>query len=69
MAASPAVPGSPAELSSMATALDELARRVSSIADRYSGSKQDDVAAELYEVERALKGAYRRLAKVADTLG
>jgi len=53
----------------MSTALEELARRVSSIADRYSGSKRDDVAAELYEVERALKGAHRRLAKVADTLG
>jgi hypothetical protein len=52
----------------MTTAVDELARRVSAIADRYSGIKQDDVAAELYEVERSLKGAHRRLAKVAETL-
>jgi hypothetical protein len=56
---------SAAELSSLATALDELTRRVTAIADRYLGDRED-LATELYHVERALKGASRSLAKVVD---
>jgi hypothetical protein len=41
---------------------------VSAIADGFARTKRDDVASELYEVERALQGAHRRLAKVADSL-
>lgn len=55
-----------AELSSLATALDELTRRVTAIADRYASASRDDLATELYQVERALTGARRGLAKVVD---
>jgi len=55
-----------AELSSLATALDDLTARVTAIADGLSGSARDDVAVELYEVERALDGARRRLARVLE---
>ena len=55
-----------AELSSLATALDELTRRVTAIADRYAGDRREDLAGELYHVERALVGASRSLAKVVD---
>ena len=55
-----------AELSSVATALDELTRRVTAIADNYARASRDDLATELYQVERALVGARRGLAKVVD---
>lgn len=58
--------GPAAELSSLATALDELARRVTAIAERYAGARRDDLATELYQVERALAGARRGLAKVVN---
>ncbi len=57
---------SAAELSSLATALDELTRRVTAIADGYASAARDDLATELYQVERALTGARRGLAKVVD---
>jgi hypothetical protein len=57
---------SSAELSSLATALDELTKRITSIADRYATSERDELAADLYSVERALTGAQRRLTKVID---
>ncbi|TMM18435.1 MAG: hypothetical protein E6G01_03570 [Actinobacteria bacterium] len=59
--------GSSAELSSLATALDELTRRITAIADGYSSGDHDELAADLYAVERALAGAQRRLTKVIDT--
>ncbi|HUQ39788.1 MAG TPA: hypothetical protein VM030_06500 [Acidimicrobiales bacterium] len=56
-----------AELSSVATALEELATRVSALADGLSGGRREGKAADLYEIERALAGAHRRLTKlVAD---
>jgi hypothetical protein len=55
-----------AELSSLATALEELAGRVTAIADELSGGERDDVAVELFEVERALGGARRRLGRLID---
>lgn len=56
-----AMPTPNAELSSLATALDELTRRIGAIADRAAGQHDDEVAAELFAVERALTGAGRRL--------
>jgi Mg2+ and Co2+ transporter CorA len=50
-----------AQLSSIATALAELTDRVTSIADRYQGSPREDVAAALYEIERNLQTATRKL--------
>ena len=49
----------------MAAALDELAKRIESLAAEYHEAKRDDLAGELYEVERALAGAVRRVQRVA----
>ncbi|HEX4539709.1 MAG TPA: hypothetical protein VH112_05630 [Acidimicrobiales bacterium] len=57
---------SSAELSSLATALDELTTRITAIADGYARGERDELAADLYAVERALTGAQRRLSKVID---
>lgn len=59
-------PSPAAELSSLATVLDDLARRVTAIAETYAGAKRDDLAGELYQVERALAGARRGLGRVLD---
>lgn len=58
-----------AELSSLATALDELTGRVSGIADKLTGTEHDLMASELFEVERALGGAQRRLARLLERAG
>jgi hypothetical protein len=50
-----------AELSSLVTALDELVARVSGLADELSSAERDIVGPELYEVERSLRAAQRRL--------
>ena len=55
-----------AHLSSLSTALGELSDRVTALADGYQGSPREDVAADLYEVERHLQAAHRRLAKLVD---
>ena len=54
-----------AELSSVVTALGELTRRVVTAADQAASEHEDDVAAELFSVERSLKGAARRLERLA----
>jgi hypothetical protein len=53
-----------AELSSLATALEELRQRVCTIADLAAAEHDDDTASELYAVERALMGAGRRLGRI-----
>lgn len=53
-----------AELSSLVTALDELVARVSGLADDLSGVNRDALGAELYEVERSLRAAQRRLSSL-----
>ena len=55
-----------AELSSVATALDELLDRVSAIADRLVGPEREAVTSELLEVERVLGTASRRLRRLLD---
>ena len=57
---------SAAELSSLATQLEELTRRVVAIADGYAAARREDVAHELYTVERNLNTAHRRLSKLVD---
>jgi hypothetical protein len=54
------------ELSSVATALDELLDRVSAIADRVVGPERETVTSELLEVERVLGTASRRLRRLLD---
>lgn len=58
---------STAELSSLATALHELAQRVTALADACALAKRDDLAAELYQAERALGNAQRSVARAADS--
>ena len=55
-----------AELSSLATAVEDLVRRVSGIADEYARAEREDVATELYHAERALITAHRSLTRVVD---
>lgn len=53
-----------ADLSSIATTVDELRGRVQDHADRARDQRRDDIAGALYDVERALAGALRRLESV-----
>lgn len=52
-----------AQLSALASTLDDLNRRVVEIAGHYRGSTREDVAQGLDEVERALLSASRHLTK------
>jgi DNA/RNA-binding domain of Phe-tRNA-synthetase-like protein len=56
------------QLSSVATALTEMTDRVTEIAEQLSGTERDDLAVVLFEVERSLKTASRRLGKVVAQL-
>jgi hypothetical protein len=53
-----------AELSSVSSALDDLTRRVTSIAEGYQSAKRDDLAGDLFAVEGLLETARRRLDKL-----
>lgn len=59
---------SAAELSSLATALDELSRRVTEHADAAQARQDEETARELFAIERALNGANRRLSRLATAL-
>jgi len=48
----------------MATAVDDLTRRVTAFADGYLAGKRHEVAGELYKAERALVAARRHLDRV-----
>lgn len=61
------VPSAIAELSSISTALEELSKRVTAIAEDFAGSRRDDLASELYRVERALATASRTLTRLVST--
>lgn len=50
-----------AELSTVATQLEELAQRVTDMAERHRGTEYDDVAVRLFEVERSMHSAGRNL--------
>jgi len=54
-----------AELGSLATTLEELTRRVSALAEGV-GPDEEEVAAELFGVERSLAGALRRLRRLTE---
>ena len=49
------------ELSSVATALEDLSKRVTAIAEGLAHTDADWVAQDLFAVERSLLAAYRRL--------
>ena len=52
------------ELSSVATGLGEIAERISAIAEGLDGTEKDLVGPALFDVERSLRSAERRLAKL-----
>jgi hypothetical protein len=56
------------ELSSIATALEELTRRVTTHAEAADAAKDDEAANELFAIERSMTGAGRRLSRLTDTL-
>jgi hypothetical protein len=56
------------ELSALASTLDDLANRVTAVADRYRTSTRPDVAEGLYEVERSLITASRQLERVVRSM-
>jgi phage shock protein A len=58
---------SPAELSSLSSTLKELHDRVPTMAEAAQGKGNEDLARELFAVERALGGALRRLRRYAQT--
>jgi hypothetical protein len=58
-----------AELSSAETTLDDLIARVTAIAERRHDDRDAAVAGDLFEVERALRGARRRLGAARRRLG
>ncbi len=62
------MPASHAELSSIATALDDLTKRVTSHADAAHADKEDDIAQELFAIERSLNTANRRLMRLSGAL-
>ena len=54
------------QLSTIASSLDDLTRRITELADGRANRPDDDLATELYEVERALQHASRRLQRVIE---
>jgi hypothetical protein len=54
-----------AELSSIASSLDQLTRRIGVIAEHANAEKDESLAGELFSVERALQGATRRLSRMS----
>lgn len=57
-----------AELSALATSLADLTTRLTAAADRFQGTPRTDVADGLYEVERSLLTASRKLDRVLRTM-
>lgn len=59
----PASAPAPAELSSLASSLDDLSRRLRSMAEAAAPQDGDEegIASDLWEIERVLKSAQRRL--------
>ncbi|MGA2303351.1 MAG: hypothetical protein ABSH29_04040 [Acidimicrobiales bacterium] len=58
---------SDAELSSLSSTLKELNDRVSALAESAVATGNEDMARELFAVERALGGALRRLRRFSQT--
>jgi hypothetical protein len=56
-----------AELSSLSSTLKELNDRVSAMAEAAQADGKEDMARELFAVERALGGALRRLRRFSQT--
>ena len=59
-----ATAGVAAELSSIRTALDELTKRITLLAEGHTGDDEDPLAQGLFDVERVLGEALRRLERL-----
>jgi hypothetical protein len=59
---------SQAELSSLQTVIRELSERITAAADELVGTSDENVAIDLYEVERSLRIAQRRIIKATEGL-
>jgi len=58
-----------AELSTLRSQLEDLARRVVAVADRYEDTADSQIASDLYAAERTLVSARRAVDKAIDALG
>ena len=56
------------ELSSLATALEDLTRRVTAIAEDLANTQADWAAQDLFAVERSLRAGHRRLSTLNERL-
>ena len=63
------MPADAAALSSLATTLTELERRVGQLGQSYEGSDRDDVMAALFDAERNLRAAVRSVETARARLG
>jgi len=52
-----------ADLTSLSSTLDQMLERVEAAATEVRGTDRDDVLGDLYEVERHLRSANRRLSR------
>lgn len=57
-----------AELSSIQGTLEELSQRVAAIAERRDRDPDDPISPGLFEVERSLRNAVRRLDRLRNSL-
>lgn len=64
----PDMPDLRPELSSVSTVLNELTARLSTMADASVGA-ENDISVELFEIERSLRAAQRRLQKLVSGVG
>ena len=62
-------PSDVAELSTLGSQLDDIARRVEALAGRYRNTPDSAVAASLDAAERSIVAVRRSLTRAADDLG
>jgi hypothetical protein len=58
------MPADRSELSSIATLLEQLTKRVASMAERADQERDEMIAGELFAIERTLTGANRRIMRL-----
>jgi hypothetical protein len=57
-----------ADLASLASTLDQMLERVEAAAAEVRGTDRDDLLGDLYEIERHLRSANRRLSRTLGAL-
>lgn len=61
-------PSAEGELSTLRSQLDELARRVTQMAEQFAETPDSAIAANLFAVEQALQGARIRLERAGEMI-